>query len=388
MSNVRIGIIGVGTMGATHARNILAGKIDRLQLAAVADINPARFEQAPGVKAFGAAEELIGSGLVDAVLIATPHYDHVPLAIKALGAGLHVMVEKPVAVHKADAQRLIAAYAGNEQKPVLAAMFNQRTNPNYQRIRHMVCNGELGEIRRVNWIITHWYRTEIYYASGGWRATWSGEGGGVLLNQLPHHLDLFQWIFGLPVRLRAHCKFGKYHQIEVEDEVSAYVEFDNGATGIMIASTGESPGTNRLEITGENGRLVYEEDRITFTRNEVPMSEFSRAATKPFVQPGNADVPVPVEGPGGNHNEVLLNFTRAILDGEPLIAPGVEGIHSVELANAMLMSTWNECTVDLPIDAAEYQRQLREKIATSTFRKKETVVVETGADDVNASFGR
>jgi predicted dehydrogenase len=385
MSKVRLGIIGLGNMGATHAANILAGKVPRLELTAVADADATKPAKFPAAKAFASADAMIASGLIDALLIATPHFDHTTLGIKALQAGLHVMVEKPISVHKADAERLIAAYTNKRQ--VFAAMFNQRTDHYYLKIRELIRNGELGDVRRVNWIITNWFRTEQYYASGGWRATWAGEGGGVLLNQSPHNLDLFQWLFGLPVRVQAHCKFGRYHDIEVEDDVTAYVEFANGATGVFITSTGEAPGTNRLEIAAERGKVVYENDQLTFIRNKVPMSEFSRMATTGFAQPETEVVPLGIKDHGGQHLEILRNFTDAILDGVPLLSPAVEGIHSVELANAMLLSAWTNEMVTLPLDGKRYERLLQEKIASSTRKKKTPVPAATG-DDFAKSFGR
>lgn len=361
MNKVRFGIAGLGNMGAAHAASLLAGKIPRGELTAVADTDPARLARAPAARGFATARGLIASGLIDALLIATPHYDHTATGIAALKAGLHVLVEKPISAHKADCERLLAAHRGRRQ--VFAAMFNQRTDPCYRKLRQLIRGGELGEIRRVNWIITNWFRTAAYYASGGWRATWAGEGGGVLLNQCPHNLDLFQWLFGMPRRVRAFCGFGRYHRIEVEDDVTAWLEFPNGATAVFVASTGEAPGTNRLEITAERGRVVYENDRITFTRNATPMSEFSRASAQAFAQPATREIDFPVSGHGGQHNEILQNFTDAILDGEPLIAPAAEGIRSVELANAMLLSAWTGKTVELPLNGRRYAAQLKRKIA-------------------------
>lgn len=388
MNKVRIGIVGIGNMGYTHAQQILAGKINRLELAAVADMNPAKLARVPQVKGFKTAEEMMASGLIDAILIATPHYDHTTIGIAALKAGLHVMVEKPISVHRADCERLIAAYKGREKKQVFAAMFNQRTDRYYQKIRELIQSGELGEVRRVNWIITNWFRTHAYYASGGWRATWAGEGGGVLLNQCPHNLDLFQWMFGMPVKISAKCAFGKYHDIEVEDDVTAVMEFKNGATGVFITSTGEAPGTNRLEITGERGRVVYEDDKITYVRNEVPMGEFSRTTTESFSRPATWDISVPAAGHGGQHNEVLQNFVEAILDGAKLVAPAPEGIHSVELANAMILSGWTEKSVTLPIDGKKYERLLKAKIVESAKKGKKKAVKEAAPVDFTKSFGK
>jgi predicted dehydrogenase len=371
MDKIRLGIIGLGNMGQHHARNILEGKIPRVELAAVCDAVAANLEKFPQVQGFSTPEALFASKRVDAVIIATPHFAHTALGIAALDAGLHVMVEKPISVHRADAERLIAAHKNPRQ--VFAAMFNQRTDPYYQAIRQLVRSGELGAVRRVQWTITNWFRTEAYYASGGWRATWRGEGGGVLLNQCPHNLDLYQWIFGMPKKVTGFCSFGRYHGIEVEDDVTAYFEYPDGLHTTFITSTGEAPGTNRLEIASDRGRIVYEDDKISFTRNEVPSGEFSRTSPEAFGRPATQEVAVPAEGHGGQHNEILQNFAAAILDGAPLIAPAEEGIHSVELANAILLSAWTGKSVALPLDGAVYERALQEKIATSKPKTKPVV---------------
>lgn len=383
MEDVRLGIIGVGNMGKAHARNVLTGKVKGLKLAALADLEPAQMAEFSEVKQFPGGSELIASGAVDAVLIATPHYDHTTLGIEALQMGLHTLVEKPLSVHKADAERLIAAYT--DKSKVFAAMFNQRTDPHYTKLRKLIHEGELGQIRRVVWVITNWFRTETYYASGGWRATWKGEGGGVLLNQCPHQIDLFQWLFGMPAKVRAHCHFGLYHDIEVDDDVTAYFEYPDGQQAVFITSTGEAPGTNRLEISGERGKVTVDGGGdIQFIRNEVAMNEFSRTAASSFSRPGTWDITIPVSGNGGQHVEIMQNFSDAIREGKELIAPAVEGIHSVELANAMLYSAWTESTVQLPLDAAAYEAALKEKIANSTARSKK--VVAPGTDDFAKSF--
>lgn len=370
---VRIGIVGIGNMGSVHARSILNGAVPGLELAAVCDRNPEKLAAFPDVPHFSHHNELLRSGLVEAVLVATPHYDHTTIGIATLQAGLHLLVEKPISVHKADCERLIAAWEATgkpKKRPVFAAMFNQRTDPHYQKVRGLIQDGHLGEIRRINWIITDWFRTHSYYASGGWRATWGGEGGGVLLNQCPHQLDLLYWLFGQPVGVRAFCHFGKYHDIEVEDDVTAYLQYVSGATGVFIASTGEAPGTNRLEITGENGRVVVENGNIDFLRNEVGMSEFSRTTPGGFTKPPKWEVKIPVQGNGGQHNEIMANFAQTIRGEAELIAPAAEGIHSVELANAMLLSTFTDKTIDLPLSGSLYAKHLKTRIKSSTFVKK------------------
>jgi predicted dehydrogenase len=383
MQDLRLGIIGLGNMGQVQAQAIATGKVSHCRLTAVCDPDQELLGNYPPARGFLSSSELIGSGEVDAVLIATPHYSHTTIGIEALEAGLHVLVEKPISVHKADCERLIAAHRSKGQ--IFAAMFNQRTDPFYLRLRELIRNGELGTIRRINWTVTNWFRTAAYYASGGWRATWAGEGGGVLLNQSPHQLDLWQWLFGMPRTLRAFCHLGRYHDIEVEDDVTAYLEYENGTTGVLITSTGEAPGTDRLEVAAERGRVVIENDRFHFTRNEVPMSKFSKESLDRFGKPQTSEIEIPLSGHGGQHNEVLQNFTDAILHGRPLIAPAEEGIRSVELANAMLLSSFTDRTVSLPIDAKAFERLLNEKIAASTV-KKDVRLPALHLDDFTKSF--
>ena len=360
----------MGNMGTTHARKIIKGEVKNVTLAAVCDQDSERLTEFSEAASFTKGEELIGSDKVDAVLIATPHYDHTPLGIAALEAGLHVLVEKPISVHKADCERLIGAYEKTSPKPVFAAMFNQRTDPAYRKVRDLIQRGEIGEILRVNWIITDWFRTESYYASGGWRATWGGEGGGVLLNQCPHQLDLLQWLFGMPKEVTGFCSFGKYHEIEVEDDVTAFLRYPSGATGVFVTSTGEAPGSNRLEITGDRGRIVIEDRKITFLRTVEPVREFSKTCPGGFTKPETWTIDIPVENHGGQHVAIMQNFADAILKGKELIAPAVEGIHSVELANAILLSAFENKPVSIPLPSDTYEAVLKKKIEQSTFVKK------------------
>jgi predicted dehydrogenase len=366
MNPVRLGIVGLGLMGSNHARSVVEGNVPRAVLAAVSDPNPDSLAAFPDIPHFARGAEMYGSGAVDAVLIATPHVSHVAEGIAALEAGLHVLVEKPLAVQKSACEQLLAAHRGRQQ--IFAEMFNQRTDPVYRKLRELIQNGELGAVRRVQWTVTDWFRPAAYYRSSGWRATWVGEGGGVLLNQCPHNLDLWQWLFGQPARVRAFARFGRYHDIEVEDDVTAYFENQDGMTGVFIASTGEAPGTNRLEVAAERGRVVVEGGKVTFTQNEVPMSEFSRTATGAFSKPATREIDVELTGQATQHAGIMTNFVDAILDGAPLIAPASEGIRSVELANAMLLSSFTGETIELPLDSARYAAWLTERIAKSDRR--------------------
>jgi predicted dehydrogenase len=385
MSEVRLGLIGLGGMGNAHAVSILEGKVPGLRLTAVCDCDESTFQKLDkhrdGLVFFTDATALFESGTVDAVLIATPHYAHTTIGVEALQAGLHVLVEKPISVHKADCERLIAAHRNEDQ--VFGAMFNQRTDPHYQKLRQLITSGELGKINRINWIITNWFRSEAYYASGGWRATWKGEGGGVLLNQCPHQLDLWQWLFGMPSKVRAFCSIGKYHEIEVEDDVTAYMEYANGATGVFITTTGEAPGTNRLEVAAERGRVVVEGGNISFTRNEVETTEFSRTTNQAFATPPVWNAEIPVTGNGEQHLGIMKNFTAAILEGKPLLADAREGIHSVELGNAMLYSGMTGETVEMPLDGAAYEAMLMRLIKESKVEKKVRTDVTA---DMDSSF--
>lgn len=358
----------------------------RAELAAVCSTSPEKLEsyKSKGVKVFDTSEKLIHSGSVDAVLIATPHYQHTSLGIAALGTGLNIMVEKPISAHKADAERLIAE-ARQHPALVFAAMFQLRTEPRYAKIRNLIQAGEIGHITRVNWIITDWFRTEAYYASGGWRATWKGEGGGVLLNQCLHQLDTLQWLVGMPKRVRGFCQLGRFHDIEVEDNVTVYLEWANGATGTFISSTGEAPGTNRFEVCGTRGKVVLENGKLIFIRNDADMIEFSKAAKTGFLKPEVWNIEIPFENAHNPHAILMQNFVEAILDRAPLFIPGDEGIHSVELANAMLLSSLLEQTIELPMDGAAFEKKLNELIAASRYEKR---VIKTEGEDFTQSFHR
>ncbi len=366
---LRIGIVGVGTQGSLYTRHLLGGKVRRAKLTAVCDIDPKTLEQVPAtVSRFSTYSAMLKSGEIDAVFVETPHYDHVPMAIKALKAGLHVLVDKPMSVQKSECEKLIRE-AKKRRKQVFAMMFNQRTNPAYQKLKKMIAAGELGSIVRVNWICTSWFRSEAYYRSGGWRATWAGEGGGVLVNQCPHQLDLLQWIAGMPVKVDAALSLGKAHKIEVEDEVTAYLEYKNGATGVFITSTCESPGTNRLEIAGDKAMAVIEGGVIKVWTNEMPISKFNRVTKTKFAAPKRKYKEITFKKGGGGHVGIMKNFVAAVLDGKELLAPGAEGINGVELANAMQLSGITGQTVDLPIKNTAYNRMLKGLIADSAKKK-------------------
>lgn len=371
-------------MGKAHLANIRAGKVPGLRVTAMCESVGTLPQQLEGETPFTDVNAMIKSGRIDAILICTPHFSHTTIGIEALKAGLHVLVEKPISVHKADCERLIAAHT--DKSKIFAAMFNMRTNACFKKVKDLIDSGELGQIRRVHWEVTNWFRTNYYYATGGWRGTWKGEGGGVLMNQCPHNLDLFQWMFGMPQTVRGFCQFGRFHEIEVEDDVTAVLQYDNGMTATFVTSTGEAPGVNKLEISAENGRLtVTDGAKIHFQRNRVPMSKFCMEAEAAFAMPESWHMDIPVADSGGQHVEILQNFTNAILKGEKLLSPAAEGIFSVELANSILLSTWQDKAIELPMSSSDYESILIEKGEKSTFQKTK-VVAKATADDFAKSF--
>ncbi|MCM3790878.1 Gfo/Idh/MocA family oxidoreductase [Domibacillus indicus] len=376
MTKVKIGVIGLGNMGSSHVSQLANGLVKGGQLTAVCDFNEDRLKAANEktggqLACFTDPDTFFNQADIEAVLIAAPHYDHPTLAEQAFQKGLHVLIEKPAGVYTKNVQRMNEAAA--ESGKVFSIMYNQRTNPLYQKLRQLIQSGELGEIKRTNWIITDWYRSQSYYDSSEWRATWEGEGGGVLLNQSPHQLDLWQWTTGLmPKRVHAFCHFGRYHNIEVEDDVTAYVEYENGATGVFITSTGEAPGTNRFEIIGDRGKIVVENDQLIFYRLTQSEREFNATYTGGFGEPEHWKIEIPVKGENTQHLGIMQNWVDAILKGTPLLAPGEEGIKGLEISNAIYLSAWLKESVELPIDADLFYKTLQEKIKASNFVKEKS----------------
>ena len=374
---VRMGVIGIGNMGTSHSKWLVEGKIPGARLSAVCDIDEnrriwAKENLGTDVAIYECYEEMLQSGNVDAVIIAVPHYLHPEMAIAAMNHNLHVMVEKPAGVY-ADQVREMNEAARKKPELVFGMMFNQRMNPLYQKVKQILDEGTIGSLRRVSWMITSWWRTQKYYDSSSWRATWKGEGGGVLVNQAPHQLDLLQWLCGMPIRMEAHLQYGSHRKITVEDDVTAYFEYENGATGTFITCTHDALGTDRLEIHGDHGKIIITDSKtVTVKRLNKPESVLNEEldfrqmlalvkgqtgeklyTEETFECPENWDQ---------QHIDVLINFTNAIQKGEPLIAPGKEGIKAVEIANAMFLSDWMGCPVMIPVDGNLFYEKLQQKI--------------------------
>ncbi len=383
MDKVKIGIIGFGNMGTAHASNLSQGKVPDMEMVAICDIEPSRREEAakqyPDVKIFETAEDMYKSGLCDMVLIAVPHYDHTPLAISAFEHDLNVLVEKPAGVYTKQVKEMNEAAAKSDK--LFGIMYNQRTNPVYGKLRDMINRGDLGGIKRVTWIITDWYRPQAYHDSSTWRSTWKTEGGGALINQNPHQLDLWQWMFGMPDKIYAQVGFGKYHDIEVEDDVAALFMYDNGMIGEYITSTGEAPGTNRLEVACDMGKVVIENNQLTFYRNTVSEREFEKTNIYPFGTPECWKCEVPVNmAANEQHVGILKNYASALLNGTELLAKGEEGIFGLTISNAIHLSGWTGEVIDVKNFPDErFYEMLQEKIKNSTVVKKESQVIANTA---------
>ncbi len=385
MEKVRFGIIGIGKMGSLHCLRFTHGLIKNGVLTAVCDISPERKAWAEkhlaskGVEFFDDYKSLIDSGKADAVLVATPHYDHPVIATYALSKGLHTLIEKPAGVYT-KAIRELNEFAATKPELTFGIMYNQRTNKLYRFAKELVETGRLGEMKRINWIITNWYRPQAYYDQGGWRGTWAGEGGGVLINQCPHQLDLFQWLGGMPSMIRGYAKVGMHRNINVENDVTAYMEYPNGATGVFITSTHDFPGTNRLEIDGDKGKIVIENNKLVFTELEVAESVFN-ATNKKFMPSIPSHKIVKKMSKAGElimnvfaqHTGIINNFTNHIIDGEPLIAPGEDGIRGLTISNAIHLSSWTGEAVTLPIDEDKFIAELEKRKAEEKESSKKKV---------------
>lgn len=368
---IRIALVGYGNIGSMHAKNLFENKIPRATLAAICDIDPLKLQKArsnfPEIPLFSSLDEMLEKAEIDALLIATPHKLHPEMATRAFEKGLHVLTEKPAGIRPSDANAM--REAAQKSGKVFGIMFNQRTNSLFQKAKELVTSGMLGEKKRLTWIITNWYRTQSYYDSGAWRATWQGEGGGVLTNQSPHNLDIAAWLFGMPKTVTAFCHEGQYHTVSVEDFAMIHGEYENGATLQFITTTGEYPGTNRLELVGEGGKIVIEEGKLKcwkLLENEKELRFSSRVGMPkiPFEYTEYIQ-----DTPDTAHCGILENFVSAILDGTPLLAPGEDGINQVMLTCAAYLSAWTNTTVTLPIDSTLYNTLLKEKQEKETEKK-------------------
>ena len=367
MENLKIGVIGIGNIGTAHARCLYDGKIKGASLSAVCDISKDRVDYCKDVfdniNVFTSYKDLIDSHTADAVIVSVPHPLHSQISIYALEKGVHVLTEKPVDVSVKKALELNEV--ARQSDKVFSVMFNQRTTPIFKKAREIVKSGELGELKRSVWIITNWYRTQSYYNSSDWRATFKGEGGGVLLNQAPHNLDLWQWICGMPTEITAFCDVAKYHNIEVEDDVTIFARYENGATGCFITSTGEYPGTNRLEISGDLGKIILENGMLKWWKLKQSVSENIKTSQKSFDKIDCDYFEFKFENNENPHGDMIQNFVNAILNGEELISHGTDGVLELSISNAAYLSSWTKSSVRLPLDTQLFENLLSEHAQNS-----------------------
>lgn len=371
MNEVRLGIIGLGNMGTGHFQNIKDGSCPEFKVTAIADINPQRLEFAKSedesIALFDNADEMINSGLCDAILVAVPHYDHPKYAIAAMKAGLHVMVEKPAGVYTKQVREMNEE--AKKHDVVFGMMFNQRTNCVYKKMRELVKSGKYGAIRRTNWLITNWYRPKAYYDSGAWRASWRGEGGGVLMNQAPHQLDLMQWIFGVPNSVYANLSVAKYHNIEVEDDAELLFGYDDGSSAVFITSTGETPGTNRLEISGDKGKIVLEEGKLKHWKLHENERDFCFSKSEGFYNAPYDYSEFSADEEKDGHITVLNNFCNHILFGEPLIASGFDGVYQTQMTSSAYLSNFTFTRQPIPCEIEEFDALIKKLSEKSKKRK-------------------
>ncbi|MBQ9290236.1 MAG: Gfo/Idh/MocA family oxidoreductase [Clostridia bacterium] len=371
---VRLGIIGIGNQGSSYAKHFVKENwVPDIELVAIADINPARIAWAkenlsPDLAYFDDAIAMLDSGLINACVVSIPHYDHPRYAMECMKRGIHVMCEKPAGVYTRQVREMNEE-AKKHPDVVFGMMFNQRTNCLYRKMRELVQSGKYGRVRRANWLITNWYRSQFYYDSGDWRATWAGEGGGVLLNQCPHQLDLWQWILGMPKKLQSFMRYGQWHDIEVEDDVTTWMEYEDGHTGVFITSTGDPHGSNRFEVEMDGAQLIAEGDKLFLLEFDQLEQDWTKTNKIPFASVPAHEVEVEMDGLNPQHQGVFQAFAGAILRGEPLVAGGEEGINGLTLSNAMHLSAFLGKPVELPFDEDLYESELMKRVATS--RRKE-----------------
>ena len=390
MQKIRFGIIGLGNQGSSYMFNIFdAGLVENGVVTAVCDTNPVKMDNIKNgttnkeVAYFADYIEMLDSGLCDAILVETPHYQHPEIVMECLKRDINVICEKPAGVYTKQVREMNEA--AKKSSAHFAMMFNQRTNCVYRKMREIIQSGGIGELQRVSWIITNWFRTQYYYDTGSWRATWAGEGGGVLINQCPHQIDLVSWVIGeQPVAVNGFCKYGKWHDIEVEDEVTAYFEYANGATGTFVTTTGETPGTNRFEVSGTLGKLICEEDKLVWYKNSEDSQAYLKSSKETWKRPNYETIAVETDGKNEQHAGIIKNFANALLGLEDFFVDGLEGINGVELMNAIELSGWKQgARVTLPVNEDEYLEELNKRRATSRLKEVDDSYVQ----NTSGSYG-
>lgn len=359
---VRIALIGFGSMGKNYARMLYAGLVPELKLSGVCCRNGAGQallrEEFPGVRIYENVEQMQRhEEEFDAVLIVTPHATHVELGFAMAKLGKHFLMDKPAGVYASRVQELVEFC--RERGVSFGMMFNNRMLPAFRIAQDYIRSGKLGRLHRAVWVCNSWYRSPVYHRSAPWRSSWQGEGGGLLINQNQHYLDIWQWLFGMPEKLYAAMEFGRYNDFAVDDAVDIQFVHSGGFHGTMVSATGEAPGVNRLEIWGEKGCLTVQDGaRVFWDENALSTVEFGKVNEVPFGTPPHTRVEIPVEKAENPYLLAFGNFAGHLLRGEPLFADGMDGLRTVQLTNAAYLSGWQEKRVSVPVDAEAFQKEL------------------------------
>lgn len=371
MEKIRMAVIGIGIMGKKYAKMIREGMISGMRLGAVCcrsqeNIQWAKAQLGEEIPVFENTKQLFeSSDLFDACLIVTPHKLHPEMIMQALDAGKHVFCDKPIGISMKQCQGIREKL--DQSGLVFAMMFHQRMYPKYERIHTLLENGTLGQIRRIMVENSRYYRTWYYHKSGSWRSSWKGEGGGALLNQGQHLLDIWQWLFGMPDSLYAMIPYGKYNDFSVDDEATILMKYPDKKTAVLILTTGEGTWTERMEIAGSKGTLILEDNHLTLHLYDQDLDDYKKTAAcssrEEFKEKVLEEVFPEDQEP---YEEMLTDFAQAVLKKRPVRVNGLEGLNSLELTNAAYLSAWTGETVALPLDAERYERELEKRITDET----------------------
>lgn len=365
---VKIGIIGAGRQGGKYIKFFLENRMKNAELKAICDIDVGRFDEVDPshiCEHYTDYKLMLSKKTIDAIIIDTPHYLHPVIALEAVKYDIHVLSDKPLGVDAYTVKKLKNELSGRKLK--FGVLFNQRMLPVYQRIKEIIENQELGKLKRCVWEVTDWYRPQKYYDIGGWRSTWKGEGGGVLINQCVHNIDMIQHLFGMPLKINSSIEYGVYHKTEIDDSVVANFMYSDGFMCTLISSTGETPGTNRLEISGTKGKLVFDVfDKLKFELNDIPEDVFSNETSSPrymlkFGKPGVTRKEEKINTNTEAHVMCIQDFINAIVYDRKPSADYYDGLACVQIINAIYYSDWKGKKVELPVDELEFKKMLEGK---------------------------
>lgn len=365
---IRIGIAGIGFIAEEYIKLFTQGQIQGAEIRALSSRNYSHMEEIRAKYRLDAAlftdyDAMLSSGKIDMVMICTPHYFHPGMAVKAIEQGIHTMIEKPVGVYPEELDEL-AKCVKSHPETLSGVLYCRRTNPVFAKIKQLLADGTLGKLKRVTWIVTDMYRTQAYFDIAGWRGTYSGEGGGLLMNQVSHHIDLLVWLCGLPEAMQANCYTARERNIEVENEVSITMEYPGNAVGQFIASTRECPGSNRLELSGSRGQIILDNEKdLTLRILETDETQFNATTNIPF-----AFIPYKEEVFHFDmmYNPVLQakivnNFIASLTDGTPVTCPVEEAVRSQQFIQGAYLSSWQDKKLTLPVDGSAFTAELKKR---------------------------